>query len=78
MLRELALIGVDDDGQALRLLWSDAPGWLLQKETAPERWVDVASYSQTPPVKALPFAQWLPQGESVALGHHRRCSRGAA
>ena len=58
-MRELELIGIDDDGKSLRLTWDDAPGWLLQREIVPDKWTDIASYSEQPPVRVLPFAQWL-------------------
>jgi hypothetical protein len=60
-MRELELIGIDDDGKSLRLTWDDAPGWLLQGEIVPDHWADIASYSEQLPVRALPFAQWLLQ-----------------
>jgi hypothetical protein len=58
-MQELELIGIDDDGTSVRLAWDDAPGWLLQREIAPDQWADIARYSEQSPVQAFPFAQWL-------------------
>jgi hypothetical protein len=56
---ELQLIGIDDDGRSLWLMWSDVPGWMLAREVAPGQWAGIATYSERPPVRALPLAQWL-------------------
>jgi hypothetical protein len=53
------LVGQDDQGQSLRLVWSDGPGWTVQRESPAGRWTDLAVYSVDPPVQALPFARWL-------------------
>jgi hypothetical protein len=56
---ELELIGIDDDGLSLRLVWRDAPGWVLEREHAPDQWGEIATYMASPPMEALPFAFWL-------------------
>lgn len=42
-----------------RLRWGEAAGWIVQRETEPNEWADVATYTQTPPIVARPFAKWL-------------------
>jgi hypothetical protein len=59
LTQETELIGIDDLGRSLRLVWSDDPGWVLEREIAPDSWADVANYPEQPPVRALPLAQWL-------------------
>ena len=53
------LVGADNQGRDLRLVWSDRPGWTVQRESSSGRWTDIGVYSVEPPVQALPFARWL-------------------
>jgi hypothetical protein len=61
LVGELELIGIDKYGRSLRLQWSDVPGWVLERESASDQWTGIATYMEQPPVRALPFAQWLLQ-----------------
>jgi hypothetical protein len=60
-MQERELIGIDDEGKSLRLIWGDVVGWSLQRENGAHQWADIASYLEPLPVRALPFAQWLLQ-----------------
>ena len=64
------LLGVDDDGKSFRLAWSDSPDWAVQRQTTPDEWVDLGTFSETLPVRALPFARWLGPHASPPR-HHR-------
>jgi hypothetical protein len=47
------------DDPPRRLLWGDTAGWTVQRKVVTGDWLDVATYSETPPLAARPFIRWL-------------------
>ena len=42
-----------------RLSWGDVAGWFVEKQDGAGHWVQVAVYSETPPLVARHLAKWL-------------------
>jgi len=42
-----------------RLSWDDAAGWTVEREEESGHWIEVAVYSETPPLVARHLAKWL-------------------